>query len=119
MPRSDCSTPEAASIALFERDPGRLEFKVKHQVREEQAPLAQSVKPRPRESPGSCSRQNRRSRSRTWASDQFDRKTAEKTGYVPRSIAAVPLTDEQGTHGVPPGSSTSAARPRSTCGTWS
>ena len=26
--------------------------------------------------------------------------TAEKTGYVPRSIAAVPLTDAQGTHGV-------------------
>jgi GAF domain-containing protein len=35
------------------------------------------------------------------ASDpRFDRTTAEKTGYVPRSIAAVPLTDEQGTHGV-------------------
>ena len=31
---------------------------------------------------------------------RFDRSVAERTGYIPRSIAAVPLFDEQGTVGV-------------------
>ena len=31
---------------------------------------------------------------------RFDRATAERTGYVPRSIAAVPLIDGENTLGV-------------------
>ena len=41
------------------------------------------------------------SRSPTSPSDpRFDREAAERTGYVPRSIAAVPLLDDEGTIGV-------------------
>ena len=54
-----------------------------------------------RASPATSTRPARRSPCPTSRSDpRFGRSVAEKTAYVPRSIVAVPLVDEQGTIGV-------------------
>ncbi len=90
---------EAASIALFERDPDRLEFKVAAGPRGAGA-IGKSVKPSQGIAGFVFSSGQALALSDVASDPRFDRKTAEKTGYVPRSIAAVPLTDEQGTHGV-------------------
>lgn len=90
---------EAASIALFERDPDRLEFRVAAGPRGAGA-IGKSVKPSQGVAGFVFSTGQALALSDVVSDPRFDRKTAEKTGYVPRSIAAVPLTDEQGTHGV-------------------
>jgi GAF domain-containing protein len=90
---------EAASIALFERNPDRLEFRVAAGPRGAGA-VGKSVKPSQGIAGFVFSSGQALALSDVGSDPRFDRKTAEKTGYVPRSIAAVPLTDEQGTHGV-------------------
>lgn len=90
---------EAASIALFERDPDRLEFRVAAGP-QGQGAIGKSVKPSQGIAGFVFSTGQALALSDVASDPRFDRKTAEKTGYVPRSIAAVPLTDEQGTHGV-------------------
>ena len=107
---------EAASIALFERDPDRLEFKVAAGPRGAGA-IGKSVKPSQGIAGFVFSSGQALALSDVASDPRFDRKTAEKTGYVPRSIAAVPLTDEQGTQ-ASSRSSTSGRPPPSTCGTW-
>ena len=90
---------EAASIALFERDPDRLEFRVAAGPQGAGA-IGKSVKPSQGIAGFVFSTGQALALSDVASDPRFDRKVAEKTGYVPRSIAAVPLTDEQGTHGV-------------------
>jgi GAF domain-containing protein len=90
---------EAASIALFERNPDRLEFRVAAGPQGAGA-VGKSVKPSQGIAGFVFSTGQALALSDVGADPRFDRKTAEKTGYVPRSIAAVPLSDEQGTHGV-------------------
>ena len=90
---------EAASIALFERNPDRLEFKVAAGPHGAGA-IGKSVKPTQGIAGFVFSSGQSLALSDVASDPRFDRKTAEKTGYVPRSIAAVPLTDAQGTHGV-------------------
>ena len=90
---------EAASIALFERDPDRLEFRVAAGPQGAGA-IGKSVKPSQGIAGFVFSTGQAIALSDVASDPRFDRKTAERTGYVPRSIAAVPLTDEQGTHGV-------------------
>jgi GAF domain-containing protein len=90
---------EAASIALFERNPDRLEFRVAAGPQGAGA-IGKSVKPSQGIAGFVYSTGQAIALSDVASDPRFDRKTAEKTGYVPRSIAAVPLTDEQGTHGV-------------------
>jgi GAF domain-containing protein len=90
---------EAASIALFDRDPDRLEFRVAAGPRGAGA-VGKSVRPSQGVAGFVFSTGQALALSDVGSDPRFDRKTAEKTGYVPRSIAAVPLTDEQGTHGV-------------------
>ena len=90
---------EAASIALFEPDPDRLEFKVAAGPQGAGA-IGKSVKPSQGIAGFVFSTGQAIALSDVASDPRFDRRTAEKTGYVPRSIAAVPLTDEQGTHGV-------------------
>jgi GAF domain-containing protein len=90
---------EAASIALFERNPDRLEFRVAAGPQGAGA-VGKSVKPSQGIAGFVFSTGQALALSDVGSDPRFDRKTAEKTGYIPRSIAAVPLTDEQGTHGV-------------------
>ena len=90
---------EAASIALFERNPDRLEFRVAAGPQGAGA-IGKSVKPSQGIAGFVYSTGQAIALSDVGSDPRFDRVTAEKTGYVPRSIAAVPLTDEQGTHGV-------------------
>ena len=90
---------EAASIALFERDPDRLEYRVAAGPQGAGA-IGKSVKPSAGIAGFVFSTGQALALSDVASDPRWDRKTAEKTGYVPRSIAAVPLTDEQGTHGV-------------------
>lgn len=90
---------EAASIALFERDPDRLEFRVAAGPQGAGA-VGKSVKPSQGIAGFVFSTGQALALSDVASDPRFDRHTAEKTGYVPRSIAAVPLSDEDGTHGV-------------------
>ena len=90
---------EAASIALFERDPDRLEFRVAAGPQGAGA-VGKSVKPSQGVAGFVFSTGQALALSDVASDPRFDRKTAEKTGYVPRSIAAVPLSDDEGTHGV-------------------
>jgi len=90
---------EAASIALFERNPDRLEFRVAAGPQGAGA-IGKSVKPSQGIAGFVFSTGQALALSDVGSDPRFDRRTAEKTGYVPRSIAAVPLSDEQGTHGV-------------------
>jgi GAF domain-containing protein len=90
---------EAASIAVFERDPDRLEFRVAAGPRGAGA-IGKSVKPSQGIAGFVFSSGQALALSDVASDPRFDRKTAEKTGYVPRSIAAVPLADGEGTHGV-------------------
>ncbi len=86
---------EAASIALFERDPDRLEFRV---AGGEQGSDVVGMSVAPTEGiVGYVFSTGESVALSDIASDpRFDRQVAERTGYVPRSVAAVPLvTDEQ------------------------
>ncbi|HEX2221562.1 MAG TPA: GAF domain-containing protein [Candidatus Limnocylindria bacterium] len=90
---------EASSIALFERDPDRLEFRVAAGARGAGA-IGLSVPPNQGIAGYVFSTGQAIALSDVASDPRFDRRTAERTGYVPRSIAAVPLVDEGGPVGV-------------------
>lgn len=90
---------EAASIALFEQDPDRLEFRV---AAGEQGAGAVGLTVPPTQGIAGFvySTGQALSLSDVANDPRFNRDAAEQTGYVPRSIAAAPLLDEEGTVGV-------------------
>jgi GAF domain-containing protein len=90
---------EAASIALFERDPERLEFRVAAGAQGAGA-IGMSVPPDRGIVGYVFSTGQPLALSDVGSDPRFDRSTAERTGYVPRSIAAVPLVTEEQTVGV-------------------
>jgi GAF domain-containing protein len=90
---------EAASIALFERDPERLEFHVASGPKGAGA-VGMSVAPNQGIAGYVYSTGESLALSDVAADPRFDRAVAEKTGYIPRSIAAVPLVNENETVGV-------------------
>jgi GAF domain-containing protein len=90
---------EASSIALFERDPDRLEFRVAAGA-QGQGAIGLSVPPSKGIVGYVFSTGQPLALSDVLSDPRFDKATAEKTGYVPRSIAAVPLQDAETTVGV-------------------
>ncbi len=90
---------EASSIALFESDPDRLEFRVAAGA---QGAGAVGLQVKPTEGIAGFVFSTGQALALTdVASDpRFDIQAAKKTGYVPRSIAAVPLLDDDGSVGV-------------------
>ena len=91
---------EAASIALFEQDPDRLEFRVAAGERGAGA-VGLTVPPSQGIAGFVYSTGQALALSDVASDPRFNRDAAEQTGYVPRSIAAAPLFDEQhGTVGV-------------------
>jgi GAF domain-containing protein len=90
---------EASSIALFERDPDRLEFRVAAGAQGAGA-IGLSVPPSKGIVGFVFSTGQPLALSDVLADPRFDKATAQKTGYVPRSIAAVPLVDAETTVGV-------------------
>ncbi len=90
---------EASSIALFESDPDRLEFRVAAGA---QGAGAVGLQVKPTEGIAGFVFSTGQALALTdVASDpRFDIQAAKKTGYVPRSIAAVPLLDDEGSVGV-------------------
>ena len=86
---------EAASIAIFERDPERLEFRVAAGEQGAGA-IGLSVPPSKGIAGFVFSTGQPLALSDVISDPRFDRATAERTGYVPRSIAAVPLVEEHG-----------------------
>jgi GAF domain-containing protein len=90
---------EASSIALFERDPERLEFRVAAGAHGAGA-VGLSVPPSHGIVGYVFSTGQPLALSDVLSDPRFDRQTAERTGYVPRSIAAVPLIDAQEPVGV-------------------
>lgn len=90
---------EAASIALFEQNPDRLEFRVA--AGEQGAGAIGLAVPPTQGIAGFVYSTGQALALSDVASDpRFNRDAAEQTGYVPRSIAAAPLLDEDGTLGV-------------------
>jgi GAF domain-containing protein len=89
---------EAASIALYEPDPPRLQYVVAAGERGAGA-IGLSVAPSQGIAGYVFSTGQPLALSDVARDPRFDRRTAERTGYVPRSIAAVPLVDA----GVPVG----------------
>jgi len=90
---------EAASIALFEQDPDRLEFRVA--AGEHGAGAVGLTVPPTQGIAGFVYSTGQTLALSDVANDpRFNRDAAEQTGYVPRSIAAAPLVDEHGTVGV-------------------
>lgn len=90
---------EAASIALFEQDPDRLEFRVA--AGEHGAGAVGLTVPPTEGIAGFVYSTGQALALSDVANDpRFNRDAAEQTGYVPRSIAAAPLLDEDGTVGV-------------------
>lgn len=90
---------EAASIALHERDPERLEFRVASGAQGAGA-IGLTVKPSQGIAGYVFSTGQALALSDVASDPRFDRAAAERTGYVPRSIAAVPLLGEHGSVGV-------------------
>lgn len=90
---------EASSIALFERNPDRLEFRVAAGAQGAGA-IGLSVPPSRGIVGFVFSTGQPLALSDVLSDPRFDRATAERTGYVPRSIAAVPLVDRDQTVGV-------------------
>src|SRR5215213_6561355 len=90
---------EASSIALFERDPDRLEFRVAAGAQGAGA-IGLSVPPSRGIVGFVYSTGQPLALSDVLSDPRFDRAAAERTGYVPRSIAAVPLVDRDQTVGV-------------------
>jgi GAF domain-containing protein len=90
---------EAASIAIFERAPDRLEFRVA--AGPQGAGVVGLAIPPTKGLAGYVFGTGEAIALSDVTSDpRFDRATAERTGYVPRSIAAVPLGDEDRPLGV-------------------
>ncbi|CAN5747075.1 hypothetical protein BH23CHL7_BH23CHL7_16930 [soil metagenome] len=90
---------EAASIALFEHDPDRLEFRVAAGAQGAGA-IGMSVPPTRGIVGYVFSTGQPLALSDVGSDPRLDRATAERTGYVPRSIAAVPLVADGQTVGV-------------------
>jgi GAF domain-containing protein len=90
---------EASSIALFETEPERLEFHVAGGAQGD-AVVGMSVAPTHGIVGYVFSTGQPIALSDVLSDPRFDKSTAEKTGYVPRSIAAVPLVDAGATVGV-------------------
>ena len=90
---------EASSIALFEPDPDRLVFRV---AGGEQGDGVVGIEVAPTHGiVGYVFSTGEPIALTDVGSDpRFDKKTAQKTGYMPRSIAAVPLVDAGATVGV-------------------
>jgi GAF domain-containing protein len=90
---------EAASIALFEQDPDRLEFRV---ASGEQGAGAVGLTVPPTQGIAGFvySTGQALALSDVGNDPRFNRDAAEQTGYVPRSIAATPLLDDHGSVGV-------------------
>ena len=90
---------EASSIALFEPDPDRLEFRVAAGA---QGAGAVGLQVKPTEGIAGFVFSTGQALALTdVASDpRFDLEAAQRTGYVPRSVAAVPLLDDEGSVGV-------------------
>jgi GAF domain-containing protein len=89
----------ASSIALFERDPDRLEFRVAAGA-QGQGAIGLSVPPSKGIVGFVFSTGQPLALSDVLSDPRFDKATAERTGYVPRSIAAVPHMDAETTVGV-------------------
>lgn len=83
---------EAASIALFEHDPDRLEFRVAAGPQGAGA-VGMSVAPTQGIAGYVFSTGEALALSDVASDPRFNREAAKRTGYVPRSIAAVPLPD--------------------------
>lgn len=90
---------EAASIALFEADPDRLVFVVAAGA-QGQGVVGLSVPPTKGIAGYAFSTGEAIALSDVTSDPRFDRATAERTGYVPRSIAAVPLVSDGDAFGV-------------------
>lgn len=90
---------EAASIALFEPDPDRLEFRVAAGEKGAGA-IGLSVPPTQGIVGYVYSTGQALALSDVANDPRFNREAAEQTGYLPRSIAATPLFDEHETLGV-------------------
>lgn len=90
---------EAASVALFEREPDRLQFRVAAGEKGAGA-LGMSVAPTDGIAGYVFSTGEAVALSDISGDPRFDRAAAERTGYVPRSIAAVPLVVEDQVVGV-------------------
>jgi GAF domain-containing protein len=90
---------EASSVALFERDPERLEFRVAAGAQGAGA-IGLSVPPSHGIVGYVYSTGQALALSDVATDPRFDRATAERTGYIPRSIAAVPLVTDDQTVGV-------------------
>ena len=90
---------EAASIAVFEPDPPRLEFRVAAGA-QGAGVVGVTVPPTKGIVGYVYSTSQAIALSDVMADPRFDRATADRTGYVPRSIAAVPLIDGAVTVGV-------------------
>ena len=90
---------EAASIALFERDPDRLEYRVASGAHGAGA-VGLTVDPSQGIAGFVFSTGQAVALSDVTADPRFDQEAAKRTGYVPRSIAAVPLIDDEGSIGV-------------------
>jgi GAF domain-containing protein len=90
---------EASSIALFETDPDRLEFRVAAGA---QGAGAVGLQVKPTEGIAGFVFSTGQALALTdVASDpRWDLEAAQRTGYVPRSMAAVPLLDDVGSVGV-------------------
>ena len=90
---------EAASIALFEQDPDRLEFRVA--AGEQGAGAVGLTVPPTQGIVGFVYSTGQALALSDVANDpRFNRDAAAQTGYVPRSIAAAPLLDDHGAVGV-------------------
>jgi GAF domain-containing protein len=90
---------EASSIALFETDPDRLEFRVAAGAHGAGA-IGLVVKPSEGIAGFVFSTGQGLAMTDVASDPRFDREAAERTGYVPRSIATVPLLDDEGSIGV-------------------
>ena len=90
---------EAASIALFEQHPDRLEFRVAAGEKGAGA-VGLTVAPTQGIAGYVYSTGQALALSDVASDPRFNRDAAQQTGYVPRSIAAAPLLDEHGTVGV-------------------
>lgn len=90
---------EAASIALFEHDPDRLEFRVASGA-QGAGVIGVTVPPTKGIVGYVFSSGQPIALSDVLSDPRFDRGTAQRTGYVPRSIAAVPLIDRGSPVGV-------------------
>jgi GAF domain-containing protein len=90
---------EASSIALFETDPDRLEFRVAAGAHGAGV-VGLQVKPTEGIAGFVFSTGQALALTDVASDPRFNIKAAELTGYVPRSIAAVPLLDNEGSVGV-------------------